>query len=170
MVLPEWRIVLNLSTECKNITMVGFSIKIINTIVEIWQSNNFPQHCLTSAIEVCYSYVFIIFCLLMSQVGEEVAATYTRGENGSPASMTAPAHIRDVDQFAVVHQKLSTSAYTVVTMSITQIHTSCRQQRASAITAQVATVPATAATPADAVKSVSHYFSSAVTVHGSQEY
>ena len=52
----------------------------------------------------------------MSQVGEEVSATYTRGENGSPATIYAPAHIRDVEQFAVVHQKLSTSAATVVAM------------------------------------------------------
>ena len=106
----------------------------------------------------------------MSQVGEEVSATYTRGENGSPATIYAPAHIRDVEQFAVVHQKLSTSAATVVAIGITQIHTSWRQNRASATTAQVATVPATAAIPADAVNTVSHFFSSVVTVHGSQEY
>ena len=56
-VLPEWPIVLNVSTEYKNITVVCFSIKMINTIVEYWQNNNFPQHCLTSSIEVCCSYV-----------------------------------------------------------------------------------------------------------------
>ena len=69
-----------------------------------------------------------------------------------------------------MHQKLSTSAYTVVTMSITQIHTSWTQNRASATMAQVATVPATAATPAIAVIKVSHYFSSVIPVHGSHEY
>ena len=106
----------------------------------------------------------------MSQVGEEVSATYTRGENGSPATLDAPAHIRDVDQFAVIHQKLSTSAATVVAIGITQIQTSWKQNRASATTAQVATVHATAATPANAVNTVSHYFSSAVTVRGRQEY
>ena len=99
----------------------------------------------------------------MTQVMEEVAATYTRGEHGSLATIYAC--IRDIDQFAVVHQKVSTSANTIVAMSITQIHTSWTQNRASATTAQVSTVPATAATPAIAVIKVSHYFCSVVHKH-----
>ena len=106
----------------------------------------------------------------MTQVMEIVAATYTRGESGSPATLYAPARIRDIETFAVVHQTLSTSVNKGVVMRRTHNHISRRQNRASATTAQVATVPATAATPAIVVIKVSHYFSSVVTVHGSQEY
>ena len=55
---------------------------------------------------------------------------------------------------------------------VAPIQTSGRENGASVTTAhgEVATVPATAATTANAVSTVSHSFSSAVTVHGSQEY
>ena len=57
-----------------------------------------------------------------------------------------------------MHQKVSTSAKLVVAIGI---QASCRKNRATASTAygMVDAVPATEATPAHAVKRVSHYFS-----------